>query len=128
MQTSFLGGLAKNISECMQTDSIHAFIKPGDFSEVNVTFTSTYCPIIKRTIPIIISILFGKSSTHYERHFYVLLQSLQFETWEIFQAEFPGMTCDFSDAERAGFESAILRFYGIPISEYLDEMERYYRF
>ena len=45
-----------------QTDSVHGFIEDLHFDEVNVTFTSAFCPIIQRTIPMVLSIMFGKIS------------------------------------------------------------------
>ncbi|KAG0003920.1 hypothetical protein BGZ65_001212, partial [Modicella reniformis] len=62
--------------------------------------------------------MFGKTLLHYRRHFMVLLGSLTFKTFEEFKEGFHGMTCDFSDAERAGFERA--RKYAVVIRKPID--------
>lgn len=99
MQSDFMAQHTAGLECCMQSDSIHGFVIDPHMSDVNVTFTSAYCPVIHRTVPLIISVMFGKTHIHYERHFSVLLKSLPYQTWGEFEANFPGMTCDFSDAE-----------------------------
>jgi len=71
--------------------------------------------------------MFGKTQRHYQAHFQVLLQSLPYEKWQEFMDQFPGMTCDFSDAERAGFELALRTFYNVAEHEYI-RLEGHYRF
>jgi len=91
----------------MQSDSIHGWIIDNKHNDMNLTITSTYCMMIKRTVPVLISVMHGKSAVHYEKHFLALLRSLPYPTWDKFKQDFPGMTCDFSDALRIGFEAAI---------------------
>ncbi|KFH72985.1 hypothetical protein MVEG_00210 [Podila verticillata NRRL 6337] len=71
--------------------------------------------------------MFGKTQHHYQAHFKVLLQSLPYTTWQEFMNQFPGMTCDFSDAERAGFELALRDFYNVAEHQNL-QLESHYRF
>ncbi|KAG0008008.1 hypothetical protein BGZ82_004949, partial [Podila clonocystis] len=71
--------------------------------------------------------MFGKTQNHYQAHFQVLLQSLPYKTWQEFTDQFPGMTCDFSDAERAGFELALRAFYRVAEHEEI-QLENHYRF
>ncbi|KAG0060277.1 hypothetical protein BGZ92_006757, partial [Podila epicladia] len=71
--------------------------------------------------------MFGKTQIHYQAHFQVLLKSLPFKTWPEFVQQFPGMTCDFSDAERLGFELALRAFYHVPEHEEL-QLENHYHF
>ena len=115
------------LKECMQSDSIHGWIVDGKHNDVNLTVTSTFCPAIKRTVPVLISVMHGKSSVHYEQHFLALLRSLPYATWDDFQENFPGMTCDFSDALRIGFEDALRNFYHIAAETNIT-LERFYRF
>lgn len=86
-----------------------------------MTFTSTMDPILNRTVPVVLSILFGKSSKHYEHHFLAVFDSLPVTSFSEFDSNWPGMICDFSDAERIGFEQAFYHFlkvrYGITNTE-----------
>ncbi|KAK3808704.1 MAG: hypothetical protein J3Q66DRAFT_444609 [Benniella sp.] len=61
-----------------------------------------------------------------KRHFLVLLDSLSYNDWNQFVTGFPGMACDFSDAERVGFERALRSKYRL---EDIDDigLERFYR-
>ena len=111
----------------MQSDSVHGWILDSKHNDVNMTITSTFCPVIERTVPVLISVMYGKSAVHYEQHFLALLRSLSYATWDDFQENFPGMTCDFSDALRIGFEQALQTFYGIKEEADL-ALERFYRF
>jgi hypothetical protein len=51
IQTDFMTQHTMECTDCMQSDSVHGFITDDHFKEVNVTFTSAYCPVIQRTIP-----------------------------------------------------------------------------
>jgi len=61
MQTDFMIDRTREIEGSMQTDSVHSMFLPHVFRELNVTFTSRYCTVIKRTIPLVISVMFGKT-------------------------------------------------------------------
>lgn len=127
MQTRFMEDLLRTSSCPLETDSIHGFVLDDHFTDVNVTFTSGFDGIIGRTVPYVISILFGKSRAHYKEHFLVMLQALKFDSWNHFDSTFQGMTCDFSDAERSGFEDALREQFKIPDSTQLD-LASHYRF
>ncbi|KAF9944477.1 hypothetical protein BGZ72_002358, partial [Mortierella alpina] len=71
--------------------------------------------------------MLGKTQVHYQAHFMVLFQALPYKTWQEFTHGFPGMTCDFSDAERLGFELALRAHYNLPDDEEI-HLENYYRF
>ncbi|KAG0007304.1 hypothetical protein BGZ82_005467, partial [Podila clonocystis] len=82
-----------------------------------------------RTMPVLISIMFGKSSEHYKQHFMVLFKGLPFKSWEEFQEGFVGMTCDFSEAERRGFEKALCTHYSLSEEDFDKvNLERHYRY
>ncbi|KAF2861334.1 hypothetical protein K470DRAFT_263749 [Piedraia hortae CBS 480.64] len=91
---------------------------------VNIAITSGYCSFIKRSTPLVVTILLGKSADHYERHFTVLFDSLKtsrnLDDWENGESPSPGNTCDFSDAERVGFEQAIRKHCGFPADHDVD--------
>ena len=86
-----------------QTDSVHDFIYDSSYSpvttksdEVNVTITSTYDEILKKAVPICVSIMFGKTEEHYKSHFLAFLCCFPpKDTLQSFIDKFPGNTCDF---------------------------------
>ena len=98
-----------------QTDSVHDFVDETSFinlskdsDEVNVTLTSTYDKILQKAVPVVISIMFGKTSLHYKCHFLALFKNMKLQTsYDDFMKYIPGNTCDFSDAERDGFFNAL---------------------
>lgn len=109
---------------CLQTDSVHGFIRSEYIADINITFTSRFCSVLKWTVSLLISFMFGKSQLHYEKHFTALLQSLNLDNWDDLEKLFPGMTCDFSETECLGLELAVKKFYNIADIE----LERFYRF
>lgn len=114
IQTSFFQNeYIQTLKESMQSNSVHGWIVDSKHNDVNLTITSTFCPVIERTVPVLISVMYGKSAVHYEQHFLTLLWSLSYATWDDFQENFPGMTCDFSNALCIGFEQALQTFYSI---------------
>ena len=126
VQTNFIQQHCQDLVSSMQTDSVHGIISDDHYADINIAFTSAYCPVLKRTLPLIMSILFGRSSLHYKQHFLALLKSLPFEDWADFDQNFPGMTCDFADAERIGFQQAVIEHFGISEDEFI--LERHYGF
>ena len=91
-----------------QTDSVHDMIlDPNYDGEINVTFTSMFDIYIQRNIPVCISIMYGKTANHYEKHFNQVLACLSDRTYEEFKENLLGNSCDFSDAERIGFFRAV---------------------
>ena len=108
MQTNSMIDLISAAETPMETDSVHDFIVDKEFvDEINVTITSTYDVALQRTVPVCVSIMFGKSAKHYKAHFRQVLMMIQAENASEYLAKFPGMTCDMSDAERVGFKEAI---------------------
>ena len=71
--------------------------------EINVTFTSMFDIIIQRTIPVCVSIMYGKSAAHYKKRFDQVMASLSDEDYEEFKINFLGNSSDFSDAVRIVF-------------------------
>ena len=105
--TPFQSDRIKELSSSMQTDTIEGFLVDPDCPNANVTMTSAYDIVVDRTIPLVISILFGKKKENYQPHFAVIFKKMELPTdvreWE---SSFPGNTCDFSLAEKAGFQAA----------------------
>ena len=60
----------------LQTDTVEGFVHKKSFvakNLVNLTVTSGYDSILKRWIPLLISVLFGKAVNDYKVHFEYLL-------------------------------------------------------
>ncbi|GJJ70541.1 hypothetical protein EMPS_02890 [Entomortierella parvispora] len=126
VQTEFLRQRCRGPLTHMQTDSFHGAVFEIHIKDANITCTVAYCAFAAKVIPIVISVLFGKSAEHYKRHFSVVLQSLEYKSWEEFDDNFPGMTCDFSDAERKGFQAAIAEHYNVSVD--IVSLEGHYQF
>ena len=100
--------LLKELSTGLQTDTIEGFVIDLHSPNVNVTMTTAFNHVLNRNAPVVISVLMGKSGPHYKRHFLALFEALGLPTdLSGFKAEFPGNTCDFSDAFKAGFQAAV---------------------
>ena len=124
MQTAFMKTRLSARESSLETDSVEGFIEDEHCSTVNLAITSGYCPTVNRNVPLLLSILFGKSAAHYEQHFSWLFKTMDmsynFEEWSNDENGFPGNTCDFSDAERSGFEAAIRTYCSIIADTPLD--------
>jgi hypothetical protein len=60
----------------LQSDSVEGFIEDLKWNkDVTITITSTYDEILKKSIVVCITIMFGKSAKHYHQHFMVVLKS-----------------------------------------------------
>ncbi|KAF9117817.1 hypothetical protein BGW39_001761, partial [Mortierella sp. 14UC] len=77
----------------------------------------------------VISIMFGASELHYKQHFLAVFKSLfpQGTPFKTFDDEFPGMACDFSEAERNGFELAVREHCTVSDDETIS-LEKIYRY
>ncbi|XXQ31559.1 Uncharacterized protein PBTT_02017 [Plasmodiophora brassicae] len=132
IQTNFMRERLKARESALQSDSIeklHIIGASRDaYRNATITMTTGHCPLLQRNIPVLISLLYGKSADHYAFHFDSLFQSMQMpRNLDEWGDTFPGNTCDFSDAERAGFETALREYCSIP-DDVDVHMERYYRF
>ncbi|KAG0329117.1 hypothetical protein BG000_000199 [Podila horticola] len=119
--------VARNMDLCMQSDSVHRFVYDPKFAETNITFTSAYCPVKGGQVPLVIAIMLGKTQEHYKSHFLILLRSLSYASFDDFDARFPGMACDMSQAELNGFRLALMECYGIKDILHISK-EKHYRF
>lgn len=110
LQTRFMRETLAERQSCLQSDSVHGMIKDPQYgADIYVSFTSGYCAALERAIPLVVTILFGMSKYHYKHHFLAVFLSISKRhiPFSQFVEEFPGITCDFSDAERSGFELAL---------------------
>jgi len=150
-------GMLKLLSEMaspMQTDSVHGFVyyhsdalpqsflyeskdpalrSKADYSneEINITFTSIFDDVLGRTVPVLVSLLFGKTADHYKAHFLQLFESLQVSTFEEFEEKFKGTTADMSAAELGGFMQALREFVEVKFGKehtHKANVQKFYKF
>ena len=94
----------------LETDTVEGFVEEkslGTKNQGNLIIISCYDSILKRWIPVFISILFGKSVNDYKVHFKNLLAAYNFTSWYDLKNRFPGNLSDFSDAVRLGFFQSV---------------------
>ncbi len=95
----------------LESDTVEGVIDDRDYKKgtVDMHFTSAYDKILQRWVPIMISIIFGRTKKHYYRHWKCLLEVYQAavkENQDIFDL-FPGITLDWSDAEGSSLIAAL---------------------
>ena len=130
VQTPFMKERLMARESSLQTDSVEGFILDDNCPAINLAITSGHCLLLNRHIPLLISILIGKTANHYECHFRSLFTALNMPSelvqWSNGDNAFPGNTCDFSDAERFGFEKALRAHCVIPTNK-LVELNKHFR-
>ena len=112
-QTDYMRDLLREAVTGFQSDTIEGVIHDLNYSgNIDIHFTAAYDQYLGRWAPGLISIMFGRKNTNYARHFKVLFSSIKdhsdIETWEDFTNQFPGVTCDWSDALGKGYCTALL--------------------
>jgi hypothetical protein len=101
--------------------------------QMNVCVTSGYCIRVQRNVTLLATILMGKTRTHYAEHFKVLFRSMNmsrtFSDWtsDDLSVAFPGNTSDFSDAERQGFELALIEHCNLDAESGELDLSQFYR-
>lgn len=96
-----------------QTDTIEKIIKDDDYPSMGVTGTTAYSTELKKYVPVLLSVTFARKHTNYERHWRLLLEGIGYKDLKEFMAKFPGNICDFSDAEKGGFELALQNLFSV---------------
>ena len=103
--------LLKNMSTCLETDSVEGFIsEPNLPQKINVTFTSGFDPTLGKWVPLVISILFGKSEQDYKIHWDYVFSVFESQSSSDFYEKFPGNVCDMSDALRKLFYNSLKEY------------------
>lgn len=96
MQTDFMRERSEEKESSLQTDSIEGFVVDEHCPAINLAVTSAYCSVLNRNIPLLVSILMGKSALHYKQHFEALFIGLKMpkniEDWSDGVNAFPGNT------------------------------------
>ena len=112
MQTpSMEKALAENTSG-LQSDTLEGAIHENDFDgEISLHFTSCFDPICDRWVPVLITLLFGKSMKHFGRHWQLFFGCYNnCKSWADFEQTFCGITMDWSDALGSSFLLALCDF------------------
>ncbi|KAF9150830.1 hypothetical protein DFQ26_001439, partial [Actinomortierella ambigua] len=108
LQSPEMARWARETPRSFMADSVHGIYVQADLgTSSNVSFTSAYHKLLNRFVPVVISIMLGQTAQHFKRHFTVLLQALAFPSFEDFDADFPGIAVDFSEAQLQGFHLAV---------------------
>jgi hypothetical protein len=111
MQTPYMKEVLLEAASGLQSDTVEGLIHEVEFSgKCDIHFVSCYDHILCRYVPVLMSIIFGRSKTHYAASWQSLFKSYDsFTSWEEFKANFPGTTLDWSDAEGLSFVQTLLK-------------------
>lgn len=110
LMTDFQKDRLREKASCLQSDTVEGFVVDDHCPTVNVTMTTGFSAVINRHLPLCISILMGKSALHYAAHFTAVFKAMEMPSdFDLWEEAFLGNVCDFSDAERKGFDLAIRR-------------------
>ena len=112
MQSKFMRDIlnGEHLSTSFQSDTIEGVVHDLEHldGQISIHFTSAFDPVLQRWVPVLMSILFGRSAEDHCDHWTQLLQSFSSTSWDEFQEKFPGITVDWSEAERKGHVKAFL--------------------
>ena len=111
MQSDFMRAIMnqEHLVGSLQSDTIEGVIYDLDHQEkqICIHFTSAFDSVLARWVPVLMSILFGRSSKDYYEHFKFLLNAFTAKNWQQFETSFPGITVDWSEAEQNGIVDAV---------------------
>ena len=122
LQTDKMRKVLNDSENASQTDTIEGFVLDQYLPSINLTVTSTFCALREKWVPTMFGILFGKTTQHYAIYFFTLLKNMNYKNFQDFTDNYFGMVCDFSDAERKGFEDGLQRHFNIDKDSYSIEM------
>ena len=126
LQTVIMKKILNDSETGSQTDTIEGFVSDPFLPSANLTVTSTFCGVLQKWVPTQFAILFGKSEEHYAIYFYTLLRNMTFGNFQTFVDNYMGMVCDFSDAEKNGFERGLQQRFNVSKGDY--PLEKFYAF
>ena len=105
MQSPYMRDVLQEASAGFQSDTIEGIIRDPNYvaSTVDLHFTTGFDRITGRWVPVLISIVFGRSKESFVPHWdallaYAIPEEQEITTWEAFKNHFPGVTCDWSQA------------------------------
>ena len=114
MQSPYMREVQLEASSGLESDTVEGIILDQEYSKgpVDIHFTSAYDKYLKRWVPVLISIIFGRSKKHYYSHWKSLFEVYKCDifSYDDFIDTFPGVTMDWSDAEGLSFLDALVDF------------------
>ena len=95
----------------LQSDTVEGVIHDPQYSgNVDIHFTSSYDCYLQKWVPVLISLISGRTKNHYAPHWKSLFNSYGDEVNEssnAFKNKFPGVTLDWSDALGTSFNEVL---------------------
>ena len=104
MQSPYMREVLQEATAGFQSDTIEGIIRDPNYyaSTVDLHFTTGYDRITDRWVPVLISIIFGRTKQSYSQHWQALFnlagERENITSWSDFQDHFSGVTCDWSQA------------------------------
>jgi hypothetical protein len=104
MQSENMRAVLNECGSGLQSDTVEGVLHEPDFGgTVDLQITSMFDLTLKCWVPVLMSIIFGRTKKHFAAHWRALFQGFECENWTEFAALFPGVTLDWSDAEGESF-------------------------
>ena len=103
MQSQYMVEVLREGMSGLQSDTVEGVIDDSDYPSGNIAIhiTSAYDRLLERWVPVLISIIFGRTKEHYMEHWKNLFKSYGDDvnqSWESLCQTFPGVTVDWSTA------------------------------
>ena len=112
LQSPHMRHVLNEVSGGLQSDTVEGVIDDPNYEgNIDIHFTSAYDEVLLRWVPVLTSIIFGRSKTNFRPHWRVLFQAYEgVNTWDEFMEIFPGITMDWSEAEGESFLEELVEF------------------
>ena len=112
LQSPHMKNVLNEGSGGLQSDTVEGVIDDPNYEgNIDIHFTSAYDEVLLRWVPVLTSIIFGRSKTNFRPHWRVLFQAYaDIKTWDDFMNVFPGITMDWSEAEGESFLDELMEF------------------
>ena len=118
MQTPHMQSVLQNSLSASHTNSVEGLLYDPNLPSANLAITSTFFGVHEKCVATMYGILFGKSCKQYQHYFKNLLIDLNYRDIYDFSTNCMGMVCDFSEAERIGFESVLQQIFEVSSESY----------
>ena len=108
MQSNYMKTVIHEHASSLQSDTMEGVLSEPDWNgTLDIHITSQFDQVIQRWVPVLISIMFGRSKKDFAEHWSKLLECYPTDSWEEFEKTFPGVTVDWSDALGLSFLDTI---------------------
>ena len=111
LQSSYLREVLLEALSGLHSDTVEGVIHDAQYSgNVDIHFTSSYDCYLQKWVPLLISLIFGRTKNHYASHWKSLFDSYGDEvneSWNAFKIKFRGVTLDWSDALGTSFNEVL---------------------